>query len=97
MSVFRINADEVHQVDVDLPSLATITTTDVAITGLQGVKVGELYLVAFDLGASGLDDGVSYAATAWATADGELTVRFVNPTAGAIDPAAGVEMTFLQL
>jgi hypothetical protein len=97
MSVTKINADDVRQKLVDLPSIATITTTDVDITGCVGVEVGELYLVAFDLGASGLDDGVGYSATAWGTAKGQLTVRFVNPTAGAIDPAAGVEMTYLQL
>jgi hypothetical protein len=97
MSVKKINAEECRQKLVDLPSIATITTVDVAITGLVGVQVGELYLVAFDLGASGLDDGLGYSATAWATDNGEITVRFVNPTAGAIDPAAGVEMTYLQL
>lgn len=93
----KINHEDVRQVLVDLPSIALNTTTDVDITGLVGVQTGELYLVAFDLGASGLDDGVGYSSTAWATADGQLTVRFVNPTAGAIDPAAGVQMTYLQL
>jgi len=97
MSVTKINADDVRQKLVDLPSIATITTVDADITGLVGVEVGELYLVAFDLGASGLDDGLGYCATAWGTAPGQLTVRFVNPTAGAIDPAAGVEMTYLKL
>ena len=97
MSVKKINADDVRQKLVDLPSIATITTVDVDITALVGVKVGELYLVAFDLGASGLDNGLGYSATAWGTAPGQLTVRFVNPTAGAIDPAAGVEMTYIQL
>lgn len=97
MSTVKINHAEARQQLVDLPSIATITTADADITGLVGVEVGELYLVAFDLGASGLDDGLGYCATAWGTAPGQLTVRFVNPTAGAIDPAAGVEMTYLQL
>jgi hypothetical protein len=97
MSITKVNHEDVRQAAVDLPSIATITTTDVDVTGLVGVKAGELYLVAFDLGAAGLDDGVGYSSTAWATDDGQLTVRFVNPTAGAIDPAAGVEMTYLQL
>ena len=97
MSVLKVNHPEVRQADVDVPSIATITTVDVDFTGLVGVQTGELYLVAFDLGASGLDDGLGYSATAHATAPGQLTVRFVNPTAGAINPAPGVEMTYLQL
>ena len=97
MSVKKINADDVRQKLVDLPSIATIDTQDVDITGCVGVEVGELYLVAFDLGAAGLDDGLGYSATAWGTVKGQLTVRFVNPTAGAIDPAAGVEMTYIKL
>jgi hypothetical protein len=97
MGTLKVNHPDVRQADVNIPSIATITTIDVAITGLRGVLAGELYLVAFDLGASGLDNGLGYSATAHATDDGELTVRFVNPTAGAIDPAAGVEMTYLQL
>jgi len=97
MSVVKINHPEAWQKLVDLPSIATITTVDVDITGLVGVKPGELYLVAFDLGANGVDDGLGYSATAWATAPGQLTVRFVNPTAGAINPAPDVEMTYLRL
>jgi hypothetical protein len=54
-----------------------------------------MYLVVFDLTA--IDDGVGYCATAIATADNELTVRFINPTAGAINPAGTTEMTFIKL
>ena len=93
--VLKVNAEEARQADVDVPSIATITTVDVNFTGLVGVQTGELYLVAFDLTA--LDDGLGYSATAHATAPGQLTVRFVNPTAGAINPAPGIEMTYLQL
>jgi len=93
--VLKVNADEARQADVDIPSIATITTVDAVLTGLAGVQAGELYLVAFDLAA--LDAGLNYAATAHATNDGELTVRFVNPTAAPINPAPGVEMTYLQL
>ena len=93
--VLKVNHPEVRQAGVDVPSIATIITVDVAFTGLVGVQVGELYLVAFDLAA--LNDGLGYSATAHATDDGELTVRFVNPTAGAINPAPGVEMPYLQL
>ncbi len=95
--VLKVNHPEARQADVDVPSIATITTVDADFTGLVGVEVGELYLVAFDLGASGLDNGLGYCATAHATAKGQLTVRFVNPTAAPINPAPGVEMTYLQL
>ncbi len=91
----KINAENVHQADVDIPEIATITTVDVTFTGLKGVKVGELYLVAFDL--AGLNAGLGYSATAHALADNELVVRFVNPTAGALNPAPGLEMTFIKL
>jgi hypothetical protein len=93
--VLKVNHPDARQADVDIPSIATITTVDAALTGLVGVNAGELYLVAFDLAA--LDAGLGYCATAHATDDGQLTVRFVNPTAGAINPAPGVEMTYLQL
>lgn len=91
----KVNAEHAQQAGVAIPSIATITTVDVAFTALKGVKVGEMYLVIFDLG--GIDDGLSYCATAIATADNELTVRFVNPTAGAINPAGDTEMTFIKL
>lgn len=91
----KSNAEEVRQAIVDIPSIATITTVDAVLTGLLGVHVGEIYLVWFDLAA--LNDGLGYSATAHATDDGELTVRFVNPTAGAINPDPDVEMTYLQL
>lgn len=93
--VLKVNAEDARQADVDIPSIDTIDTVDAVLTGLVGVNAGELYLVAFDLAA--LDDGLLYAATAHATDDGELTVRFVNPTASGINPAPGVEMTYLQL
>lgn len=95
MGTLKVNHPDVRQAGVDIPSIDTIDTVDVAFTGLVGVQSGELYLVAFDLAA--LDAGINYAATAHATDDGELTVRFVNPTAGGINPAPGVEMTYLQL
>jgi len=94
--VLKVNSEDVKQTEVDLPSIVTITTTDVNVAA-PGTKTGELYLVAFDLGASGLDDGVGYSATAHCNAPDTLTVRFVNPTAGGIDPAAGVEMTYMKL
>jgi len=91
----KSNAEEVRQADVDLPNVPTITTADAAITGLVGVKAGEIYLVWFDLAV--LNAGLLYCGTAHATNDGELTVRLVNPTAGAINPAAGLEMTYMQV
>ena len=93
--MLKVNHPEVRQALVDVPSIATITTVDAAFAGLLGVNAGELYLVAFDLAA--LNAGLGYSATAHATDDGELTVRFVNPTAAPINPAPGVEMTYLQL
>ncbi len=91
----KSNAEEVRQALVDLPNVATITTADAAITGLAGVHVGEIYLVWFDLAT--LDAGLLYCGTAHATADGELTVRLVNPTIAGINPAPGLEMTYVQL
>ena len=91
----KLNSKNVHQEDVAIPEIATITTVDVAFGGLKGVKAGEMYLVVFDLTA--IDDGVGYCATAIATADNELTVRFVNPTAGAINPVGTTQMTFIRL
>ena len=93
--VLKVKNTDARQADVDVPSIATITTVDVTFTGLLGVKPGELYLVAFDLAA--LDDGLGYSASAHAGAKGELIVRFVNPTAGAINPSPGVEMTYIKL
>ena len=93
--VLKVNNEHARQADVDIPEIATIDTVDVTFTGLRGVKPGELYLVAFDLAA--LDDGLGYSATAFAGAIGELIVRFVNPTAGAINPSPGVEMTYIKL
>jgi hypothetical protein len=93
--VLKTRLPDVHQEDVAIPEIATITTVDVAFTGLKGVRAGEMYLVVFDLTA--IDDGVGYCATAIATADNELTVRFINPTAGAINPAGTTEMTFIKL
>jgi putative effector of murein hydrolase len=93
--VLKTRLPDAHQAPVDIPSIATITTVDVIFTGLKGVKVGELYLVAFDLAT--LDAGLGYSATAHSLADNALTVRFVNPTAGAINPDPGVVMTFIKL
>ncbi len=91
----KSNAEEVRQADVDLPNVATITTVDAVLTGLVGVHVGEIYLVWFDLAV--LNAGLLYCGTAHATDDGELTVRLVNPTIAGINPAPGLEMTYLQL
>ena len=91
----KSNAEEVRQADVDLPNVPTITTVDAVLTGLVGVHVGEIYLVWFDLAV--LDAGLLYCGTAHATDNGELTVRLVNPTVAGINPAPGLEMTYLQL
>lgn len=96
MSHLKVNSETVRQNPVDLPSIALNTTTDVQVSAPR-CKIGEMYLVAFDLGASGLDDGVGYCATAHCVADDTLDVRFINPTAGNIDPPAGVLMTYIQL
>lgn len=91
----KSNSKEVRQADVDIPIVPDIDTVDAVFTGLAGVHVGEIFLVWFDLAA--LDAGVNYAATAHATDDGELTVRFVNPTASDINPDAGIQMTYVQI
>lgn len=91
----KSNAEEVRQADVDLPNVPTITTVDAVLTGLLGVHVGEIYLVWFDLAV--LNAGLLYCGTAHATNNGELTVRLVNPTIAGINPAPGLEMTYLQL
>jgi hypothetical protein len=94
--VLKVNSEDVRQTAVDIPEIATITTVDVVLGGLPNVKPGELYLVAFDL--STLDAGLSYSATAFAApSPGKLTVRFCNPTAGAINPSAGITMTYMKL
>jgi len=91
--VLKVNAEEAKQIDVDLPNVPTITTADAAIA-VPGVKAGELYLVAFDLAA--LDVGLLVQSIAHATED-VLTVRLVNPTIAAINPAPGIEMTYIKL
>ena len=96
MAVVKVNHPEVRQTDVDIPSIATITTVDAQLPA-PFCKVGELYLIWIDIGASGLDNGLGYVATAHCEAPDTLDVRFVNPTAGAINPAPGIEMTYLKL
>jgi hypothetical protein len=92
--VLKVNSNDVKQIDVNIPNVTTITTVDAAID-VPGVKTGEVYLVAFDLAA--LDAGLLYGTMVHATAPDVLTVRFVNPTAGDINPAAGIEMTYMKL
>lgn len=95
MSVLKINHNDARQVLVEVPSIAANTTQDVAASGILNVKAGELYLIHFF--PLLLDDGLSYCATAAATANDTLTIRFTNPTAAPIDPAVPVPMTYLQL
>jgi hypothetical protein len=95
MSVLKVNHPDVRQIFIDVPEIAANTTQDVVASGILGIKSGELYLVALDL--SFLDDGLGYCATAKATDDKTLTIRFINPTASPIDPAVPVPVTYLQL
>lgn len=92
--VLKVNSDDVQQIEVDVPSIATIITVDVNVP-VPGVKTGEVYLVAFDLAA--LNAGLLYGSMVHATAPDVLTVRFVNPTAGAINPSPGIVMTYMKL
>lgn len=77
---------------VDVASVATITTADQSVTAV-GVKNGRAYLVHI----VGLDAGLMLNPFAIADADDSLELRFVNPTAGAINPAPGLTMNVLGL
>lgn len=72
---------------VDIVTVATITTADQSVAA-PGVKNGRAYLVH----VVALDAGLMLNPFAIADADDSLELRFVNPTAGGIDPAAGKTM-----
>jgi hypothetical protein len=81
------------QLSADLDIAATITTTVTAVP-VPGVKVDQLYLVAF--ANADLDAGVLVQNPILCETDDELLVRLVNPTAGGINVAAAT-MTVIGL
>jgi hypothetical protein len=93
--VLKVNAGDAKQREVDLPSFAANTTTDVSIPGTHHARVGEMFLVSFDV--SELDAGISWCSTAHCTVENKLRVRFMNATASPIDPATGVTLTYIRL
>jgi hypothetical protein len=70
-------------ISVNIPSMATLTTADVAIT-FAGCKVGDVVSVE---PLTALEAGI-LAGQATVLADGTVTWRVANVTAGTIDPAA---------
>jgi hypothetical protein len=74
-------------------SVATITTAaqNFANTGI-GLAVGDYVSVAFN-GAQTAGVGVL---DAYVSAADQLTIRFVNPTAGSVTPAAGTYLVSVQ-
>lgn len=70
-------------VAVDIPSMPTLTTADVAIT-IAGCKVGDAVSVE---PLTQLEGGI-LAGQATVLADGTVTWRVANVTAGTIDPAS---------
>lgn len=74
-------------------SVATITTAaqNFANTGI-GLVVGDYVSVAFN-GAQTAGVGVL---DAYVSAADQLTIRFVNPTAGSVTPAAGTYLVSVQ-
>ena len=80
-----VNVTLLRTVSGDLDSAATITTTTTSVT-VPGVKVNNLYMVAF--ADADLDQGVLVQNPILCEADGVLEVRVVNPTAGAINVSA---------
>ena len=74
-------------------AVATITTAaqNFANTGI-GLAVGDYVSVAFN-GAQTAGVGVL---DAYVSAADQLTIRFVNPTAGSVTPAAGTYLVFVQ-
>lgn len=81
------------QVTVDVPSIGANTTGEVAVT-VPGVKATDHFLgceIASTLNA-GLGFGGGYVSD-----DDEVTLRFQNSTAGALDPAsATMQITILR-
>jgi hypothetical protein len=74
-------------------SVATVTVAaqNFANTGI-GLNLGDMVTVAFN-GAQ--TAGVSVT-DAYVSASDQLTIRFVNPTAGALTPAAGTYLVSVQ-
>ena len=74
-------------------AVATITTAaqNFANTGI-GLAVGDYVSVAFN-GAQTAGVGVL---DAYVSAADQLTIRFVNPTAGSVTPAAGTYLVSVQ-
>jgi hypothetical protein len=70
-------------ISVDIPSMLTLTTADVAIV-FAGCKVGDVVNVQ---PLTQLEGGI-LAGQAAVFADGTVTWRVANVTAGTIDPAA---------
>lgn len=88
-----IDVTMAKQLTVDLDSADTIDTTTTAVA-VPGVKVDQLYLVAFADGD--LDTGVLVQNPILCETDDELLVRLVNPTAGGINVSAAT-MTVIGL
>jgi hypothetical protein len=80
-----VNVTLVREISADLDSAATITTTTTAVP-VPGVKVDQLYLVAF--ADADLDAGLLMQGVVLCEADNVLNVRVVNPTIGSINVAA---------
>lgn len=77
-------------VTLDLGSCAANTTTDHTFDSddddkLDGLRAGQFVAAS---PPSGLNAGLAYAG-AWCANDNEITIRIVNATGGAIDPASG--------
>ena len=74
-------------------AVATITTAaqNFANTGI-GLAVGDMVCVAFN-GAQTAGVGIL---DAYVSAADQLTIRFVNPTAGSVTPAAGTYLVSVQ-
>ena len=88
-----IDVTMAKQLTVDLDSADTIDTTTTAVP-VPGVKVDQLYLVAF--ADADLDAGVLVQNPILCETDDELIVRLVNPTAGGINVSAAT-MTVIGL
>lgn len=70
-------------VNVDAANVPAASVLVVAAVALLGVDVGDLIQVS----APSLEAGLSMG-DAFATAPGVLSMRIINPTAGAVNPAA---------
>lgn len=72
-----------YKVVLDVASVATITTAEQTFT-VTGLEVGSAVFVC----KPDLDAGLGIC-NARVSAANTLAIQFVNPTAGAVDPAAG--------